>query len=142
MFWIHFLNYQDCTWEGRLSKAEEMEACTEKPALKRWSSTDFQMWNYSGKAVQALLICQKCPFWLEREKNSIIKTLLLFREYNSPWESAKCKQALVNNKDSIKMQFNLNFPPSHYIPQKGVRKRKKRRLEDLLTGRENILRSH
>lgn len=23
------------------------------------------------------------------------------------------------------MQFNLNFPPSHYIPQKGVRKRKK-----------------
>lgn len=36
------MNYQDCTWVGRLSKAEEVEACTEKPVLKETGNRDWK----------------------------------------------------------------------------------------------------
>lgn len=68
---------------------------------------------------------------------------LLFRKCNSPGETAKCKQTSVKNKDCIKMLLNLHFSGAkHSISQKGLSKRKMRRLEDLLIERENILRSH
>lgn len=53
-------------------------------------------------------------------------------------------QTNLSKQQCIKMQFNfleLNALP-HFIPQKRIRKEKKKKEKDLLTGRENILRSH